>query len=69
MNEIVEGCDHTQEHNEGHDKTETVRVHVFANASNLVCCMASIVAVEYSSRVLKDLLTSKFLRSLRETSI
>lgn len=55
VNNIVEACDHTQEHYNGHDKgRNSTPPHI----RNLACCAASIVVVEYSSGVVKDLLTS-----------
>ena len=49
-------------------KAEAVHLHVFVDASNLVCCAAAIAVVELTSGVVKGPLTSKSRISKRDTS-
>ena len=49
--------------------TKAVHLHVFADASSLACCAATVALVEHESGLIKGLLTSKSRISKRGISI
>ncbi|XP_068742456.1 uncharacterized protein [Montipora capricornis] len=51
------------------NKIKAVRLHVFADASNIACSAVAIAVVEHSTGFVKGLLTSKSRISKRNTSI
>ena len=51
------------------NKIKAVRLHVFADASNIACSAVAIAVVEHSTGLVKGLLTSKSRISKRNTSI
>ena len=50
-------------------ETKAVHFHIFADASNLACCAATIAVVEHEPDMVKGLLTSKSRISKCSTSI
>ena len=50
-------------------KMKAIDLHVFADASNLVCSATTIAVAEHTSGTVKGLLTSKSRISKRNTSI
>ena len=51
------------------DVIEGVQLHLFADASNLACCAATVAVVEHKSGTVKGLLTSKSRISKKNTTI
>jgi hypothetical protein len=48
---------------------EGIQLHLFADASNLACCAATVAVVEHKSGTVKGLLTSKSRISKKNTKI
>lgn len=51
------------------DEIEGIQLHLFADASSLACCAATVAVVEHKSGTVKGLLTSKSRISKKNTSI
>ena len=51
------------------DVIEGIQLHLFADASNLACCAATVAVVEHKSGTVKGLLTSKSRISKKNTTI
>jgi chaperonin GroEL (HSP60 family) len=51
------------------DVIEGIQLHLFADASNLACCAATVAVVEHKSGTVKGLLTSKSRISKKNTTL